>query len=227
MLLALWPLYQMRLVVKDAGFQSAEFDSPVLHAEFQVSSEEVLDLYGAENTPDRATRTGKMRRAHDCDNLFLLLYGAFLAVFAFQGYRLTRQWHFLALLFLAVLAAIADFIENASIVEITHALDKGERNFSLMLRRLQIFTWLKWLSLAFYSGVSARFFWRIEQWGNFPKLPGKLFAVVCIAVSLVTLTAFGTLSAQWENLMSQAFPVFFTGLFLFCLLFKPRHDGTK
>ena len=222
MLFALWPMYMMHRILDDAGFQSTVFKSPALQAEFHSTAADVYDLYNAEGLSARAALTEEMRLAHVYDNLFLCFYGLFLAFFAIQGFRLTRMWHFLFMVLLAVLAACADLIENGAIVGITRTLDAGESDFSLLLKRLAFFTWLKWLSLAMYFGVLARFFRYAAQWGNLPQWAGIFLRWACLIVCFVTFGAFMTRSARWENWMSQAFVLIFAGVFVFSLFFKRK-----
>ncbi len=224
MLAALWPMRMMERVMKDAGFQPTGFKSAILQAEFQVSEKQVFDLYGTDKTPTRTSRTEQMRRAHWYDNLFLCFYGLFLAIFAVQGFRLTHLWHFMLMILLAVAAACADFIENGAIVAITHALDAGETSFSLLIKRLAFFTWLKWLSLGLYFGVLTRFFWQSAQWGHLPAWLGKLLGAVSLITCFVAFSAFLTRDAEWENRMAQAITVLFTVLFLFSLLYRRRDN---
>ncbi|MCK6694564.1 MAG: hypothetical protein L6Q97_21005, partial [Thermoanaerobaculia bacterium] len=152
----------------------------------------------------------------------ICFYGLFLALFALRGYGLTRMWHFLFLIFLAFLVAGADFIENGAIVAITRTLDAGETDFSLLLKRLAFFTWMKWLCLALYFGVVSRFFRDAAQWGNIPGWSAKLLRWASLVVCFVAFAAFITRSAKWENWMSQAFTLIFTGLFVFCLFYKRK-----
>lgn len=224
MLLALWPLIRMNQVVDNAGFQLKGFKTAVLQAEFPASNKDVFDLYGAEKTTERAGRTDKMRQAHAFDNLFLLGYGLFLLVFAFQGYRLSGWWRFLAMMFLAALAVVADLCENGIIIAITNAVDAGANDFSADIKRLAFLTWLKWLSLALYFGFLIRFFSKAAQWGNIPNWMGKLLAGVCAAGVLVSFTAFLTNSVAWENRMAEAFKALFFVLFLFCLFFRKTQE---
>jgi hypothetical protein len=225
LLFALVPMYLMHRTMAGAGFPPSGFGSAVLQAEFHLNDIDVYDLYGAKATPARAVLTEKMREAHVYDNLFLLCYGLFLIVFAFQGFRLTHWWRFLTLMFLAVVAVLADLIENGAIVDISRALDAGESDFSFLIRRLAFFTWVKWLSLALYFGFLIRFFNKAPQWGNLKKWVGNLLAWVCAAAVLVSFAAFGTRSAIWENRMSQAVTLLFAVLFVFSLFYRKKNDA--
>lgn len=212
----------MQRAIAGADFQLAGFKSPILQAEFPVSDQQVLALYGADNTPARMQRSEKMRAAHVYDNLFLCFYGLFLLVFAVQGFRLTRMWQFLLLAVLAFLAAGADFFENDAIVSITRAVDSGETGFERLIKQLAFFTWLKWLSLGLYFGVLTRFFWRSAQWGRQPAWLGQLLGWVSLATCFVVFAAFITRDAVWENRMAQAITLMFTVLFGFGLFYRKR-----
>jgi len=227
LLFALVPMYLMHRTMAGAGFPPSGFGSAVLQAEFLMNDSDVYDLYGAKAGPARAVLTEKMREAHVYDNLFLLCYGLFLIVFAFQGFRLTHWWRFLVLMFLAVTAVLADLIENGAIVDITRALDAGESDFSFFIRRLAFFTWLKWLSLALYFGFLIRFFSKSAQWGNLKNWHGNLLAGVCAAAVLVSFAAFGTRNAVWENRMSQAVTLLFAVLFVFSLFYRKKNEAAK
>jgi hypothetical protein len=225
MLLALWPMVQMRQSLAADSFETPGFDSPILQAEFHVSNKDVYELYGAAPSDARLARTAQMRQAHYFDNWFLCCYGLFLALFALFGFRFTRKKYFLALILLAVVAAVADFFENDAIVRSTHILDAGGSDFSLALQRLAIFTWLKWLCLAFYFGLLARFFWGAAAWGHFPNWLGKALACGSVLTLLISLLAFGTRDPQWESWMAQAFTLQFGALFLFGVFFRRKEDA--
>ncbi|MEZ4941527.1 MAG: hypothetical protein R3D58_11675 [Saprospiraceae bacterium] len=222
MLLAILPMRMMRQSVADAGFQPAPFSSPLLHAEFHTSADDVLALYGAGDNDVRQERTYAMRQAHRHDNFFLCIYGLFLAMFAVGGFRLTRKKYFLWLILLAVVAACADFLENYTIVQITYELDNKATNFSPYLGRLATYTWLKWLSLAAYFGMLVRFFNGVTEWGNIRSWAGKLLAWGCTLTAIMALLAFGLRTARWENWMAQAIIALFAGLFLFGLFFRKK-----
>lgn len=222
MLLAILPMRMIRQSVADAGFQPAPFNSPLLQAEFHTSEGDILALYGNEDNDARRERTDAMRQAHRHDNLFLCIYGLFLALFALGGYGLTRKKYFFVLIALAFLAACADFFENYTIVQITYALDNKATSFAPHLGRLATYTWLKWLSLAAYFGLLMRFFREAANWGNVGSWIGKVLALGCLLTLLVALLAFGMRTARWENWMAQAITVLFAGLFLFGLFFRKK-----
>ncbi len=222
MLLALWPMRMMQTTIDGAGFETRGFKSAVLQAEFPVTEKQVYDLYGAEYTGARAERTEKMRLAHRYDTLFLCLYGLFLLTFAFQGFRLTRLWHFMLMMLLAVAAAAADVVENGAIIAITQVVDEQGAGLSGWLNRLAFFTWMKWLSLALYFGMLTRFFWQLATWSAWPAWLGKVLGWACLAGCAVSFGAFITRSAVWENRMALAVTLMFGGLFLFSLLFRRK-----
>lgn len=227
LLLALIPMRMLNLSVQEKGFQVKDFSSPVLQAEFHQSVEDVTDLYGTENTPARLERTQSMRLAHWYDNRFLALYSLALVLFAWSGFRLTRKGYFVALIFLAILAACADWVENGALTDITLMLDSGGSNFEELLLRLQFFTWLKWMSLAVYFGSLIRFFQGASKLGRFPNWAGIILALGCALTLLLSLTALITKTALWENRMSQAISLLFVGIFLFGLVFQRKTALTK
>lgn len=224
MLLALWPMSMMRQSTANAGFQPKGFNSPVLQSEFMVSDQGVYDLFGADNSEARRLRTESIRQAHRYDNLFLCFYGLFLALFAYQAYRLTRQKRYLAMALVAVVAAVADFFENYTIVQVSQTLDAKGSDFSVLLKRLAIFTWLKWLSLALYFWILTQFLKKASNWGNIKNWFGKFLAFVCILSVVITVVAFLSRDVRWENGMAQVIPLVFFGLFIFCLVFQRKNS---
>ena len=221
LLLALAPYYQMQQAIDHSIFQLNGFKSAVLQMEFLRTKEEVFDLFGPENSTGYSDRTNMMRQTHHYDNLYLCVYGLFLGIFAFLGFRLTRKWRFLGLILLAGIAAGADFFENSAIVEICDALDNKASDFTQSLDCLQFSTWLKWGSLALYFGLFASFLYRAGQWGR-PTWPGKILAWLCVLTMATALIAFRTRNAQWEQGMVLAISLLFIGLFLFGLIFQKK-----
>lgn len=122
------------------------FITPIIAFEFIESSEEIYQLFGKENSPERDAMVEAMNRGNRLDFIYMIFYSSFLFFFAIQCARETgmRICYLGALLALIVLAG--DFLENLQLLGITSKLASG--SFEGELMALKIFTWQKWGGIA-------------------------------------------------------------------------------
>lgn len=161
------------------------FSSPILAFEFLQTNREVLQFFGPAS-PERDAWVTGMNRGHQVDYLYLVVYGLFLASWGLLGFRKTGNKLFYGIIVLAVVAALSDLMENLQLVNIASNLDAG--TFETPLKRLFLFTWLKWGSLAFaLAGISVYLF----KTG----FAGKIYMVVSLATLVLGVIAFINRSA--------------------------------
>lgn len=122
------------------------------------------------------------QRAVRVDFVFLVLYGAFLAVFAAQVALggTPMLWVGVAI---AGAAAAADALENRALLAVLAHLQAVP---AATLRRLQRATWAKWLALALYLLLFIPFFWSL---GTFAR-------VIAVVSGLSVLLALGAVAVR-------------------------------
>ncbi len=121
--------------------------SPIVQLEFARSAEEVFLITGKSgNTEIHDQIVAELRRSIALDTWFILAYTTFLAVtIALMWRRMrVRKWILYGIP-LAVGACIFDFLENDRLLQILNLLNA---EFETPLRQLQVFTHIKWASLA-------------------------------------------------------------------------------
>ena len=112
---------------------------------------------------------------------------------------------FYTIIALAIIAVLSDVMENIQLVNIASHLDAV--TFAGPLRRLMIFTWLKWGSLALaLTGLSV--FLVNKRW------LGKIY----LALSLATLVL-GTMAFFNRSLITSYFTLGITMQFLLLIIF--------
>jgi hypothetical protein len=118
--------------------------TPVLALEIARSPQELETMFGPAGSPEREHWVAQVDRGGAIDFAFIAIYGAFLiaCMRAFVAARPPRMRIGIAL---ALLACVADAIENASLFSITARLGG---DYAGALSALTIATWVKWLSIA-------------------------------------------------------------------------------
>jgi hypothetical protein len=134
------------------------FLTPIIAFEFIQSPEEVFQLFGPANSPERETMIRTMNRGNYLDFIYMLLYSSFLFAFSITCAKVTGKKFFYTGALISVIVLIGDFLENVQLLEITSKLQTG--NFEDNLFYLKIFTWQKWGGIAAIFIVLATYFIR-------------------------------------------------------------------
>jgi hypothetical protein len=100
-----------------------------------------------------------MNLGNELDYAYMVIYGTFLALFSILCARESSRPPFRLGAALAVLAVVADALENVQLLRITAKLGG---DFMNELRWLEIFTWTKWEAIAAIFVVLAPWF----LWGG-------------------------------------------------------------
>ncbi|KAA3633718.1 MAG: hypothetical protein DWQ02_12685 [Bacteroidetes bacterium] len=150
------------------------FTTPIIAFEFLLTTSEVLMFFGSAG-PEQEALVEAMLTGHKIDNVYLVVYGLFLAGWSLLAARKTRNNFFYLLIFFAILASIGDWYENKQLVLIASNLSWGY--FDGTLFELWLCTWLKWGSLSITLAGLSFFTWK-QGW------TGKIFAVVS-AITLI------------------------------------------
>lgn len=161
-------VYPVALDTLPAGFRT-----PILALEFIPSMAAAQALFAG----DQAL-VERMQLGHWLDMLFLLCYGAFLALPNGVMWLRYRHWTSLVGMSAAVVASIADAVENGQLLQLGAAvLDQGpEPDFALLRRCVEI----KFLAIVLAMLFLGRSLFRFG-------LAGKLFALVSLILVPVTL----------------------------------------
>jgi hypothetical protein len=154
---------------KGAASMPAPYGGSVMAFEFARSLPDLRAIFGNGDDPAQIARLSMMRLGTYHDMGFALLYPAFLSAAALALLRIT-DWRVLyAVPAFAVLAGLADLLENWMLLDILAAFRSG--GFSPWLLKLGWPVWIKFLSIAVSNGIlgvalaSLGGFWRIAGYG--------------------------------------------------------------
>jgi hypothetical protein len=154
--------------------------TPVVAFELARSAEEVERMFGPRDSAERASWAAAMDRGNVVDFAFMVLYGAYLALFAQTLRQLGARSRWLVLL--APVPALMDALENLELLRITSMLG---HDFAAPLARLAWFTWSKWLLLALNMALWMRPLWRLGLLGRAAALSAGLTALMTAAALFV------------------------------------------
>lgn len=187
---------------------------PIVQLEFARSAEEVFLITGKSgNTEIHHQIIAELRRSIALDTWFILAYTTFLAVtIALMWRRMRARKWILYGIPLAVGACIFDFLENNRLLQILNLLNA---EFETPLRQLQVFTHIKWASLAAVFGVIAPFTWHTGWWG-------RLFSILAVIgfslALLVWLLPYTMVHLAYAGVVALLFAV----LWVWIILKKPN-----
>ncbi len=188
--------------------------SPIVQLEFARSAEEVFLITGKSgNTEIHDQIVAELRRSIALDTWFILAYTTFLAVtIALMWRRMrVRKWILYGIP-LAVGACIFDFLENDRLLQILNLLNA---EFETPLRQLQVFTHIKWASLAAVFGVIAPWTWHTGWWGRF----FSILAIIGFSLALlVWFWPYTMVYLAYAGVIALLFAV----LWLWVILQKPK-----
>lgn len=150
-------LILMAVNPRSAGELAEGFWTPIIAFEFVETEADVVLVLGQIDAPGQAELIEAFTLGNNLDFIYMVLYGAFLFVFALTCARLSGNKLFYIAAGLAVLVPFADMFENLQLQAILTSFVVGD-DFSSNLARLKLFTWLKWGGLAFIFLLLAPFF---------------------------------------------------------------------
>jgi hypothetical protein len=135
------------LTPREIGALPPGFLTPIIALEFATNQEDVRQLF---ETPGGSfpALLQTMQANTLLDFLFILLYTVFLVLFAVACAQTTARTLYWVAAGTAVVAGIADVLENVQLLAIFGQVPQGE--FTAELARLRVSTWIKWGSLAAY-----------------------------------------------------------------------------
>jgi len=153
--------------------------TPIIAFEFIQTPQEVYQLFGGEASPERDAMARAMDRGNHLDFAYMIFYSFFLFTFSVLGAReLGIRVLYLGAA-LSVVILLGDFFENIQLLGITANLATGD--FEEELRRLPLFTWLKWGGIAAVFLLLSAYFHRGTVFSRFIAAWGVAVALLAIA----------------------------------------------
>lgn len=204
-------LIMLALAPSATGPLPRGFFTPIIAFEFARSERAVIELFGPDGSPLRESVLLALRRGTWLDFLFMLLYGSFLFTFARRCAQLSGRRLYVAAAALAVLAVIADALENVQLLQIMNAVE--QTNEAGQLLWLQLFTWIKWGSLAVIFLLLIPFLRDSNALGRFVAMIAAVPVVFGVLAYLGpgAITEFFALSVSTTILLLVAFALTYEG----------------
>jgi hypothetical protein len=182
------------------------FFTPIIAFEFIESSEEVHQLFGEENSPERRDMVRAMDRGNRLDFIYMLMYSSFLFFFSIQCSRESGVKIFYLGAALSVIVLAGDFMENLQLLSITSKFQEGFFDGELMA--LKIFTWQKWGGIATIFLILIPYFMR-----------GRLFAKT-IALWGIGVFFIGVLAYSERSVLNEIFSLSVAVMFLLMIVYS-------
>jgi hypothetical protein len=189
---------------------AGEINSAILLFEFAKTPADVLNIFYEGGFDHQLVKA--VGAANAVDFLFFTAYTLFLLSFLYKLYRLSGQSIFYYALLLPVVIFITDFLENIQMYIISDRMVDG--GFENNLIFLQIFTYIKWLSLAAVILVIAWFIFQTE------KLSGYILSALLVLPFVFGLMALVSANINLEMLFANSIILSFGILIAYCFLYE-------
>lgn len=187
------------------------FQTPIIYFEFVKTVEETRQLFGMTNglLPDDKL-IHQMDFGNKVDFIYALVYSLFLFLFAGELMKISGKKLFVAVMILAVLAFIADCLENVKLITITENLESG--SFQNELDALFVFTWIKWGSLALSFVILSEWFFR-------GKIISAIFAFFGWVPMILGILAY-KMPGFYNELFALSIMFMFIALIVYSFIYK-------
>jgi hypothetical protein len=204
---------QMTLIgPADHGNLPEGFRSPILAFEFMQTHKQVVQFF---EVPDPLAYRDNIFLFHQWDIPFLIIYPLFLTMVAWGSKRQGNMLAYAAWI-LCPLMGIADLFENFTMNSI--ALHHALTDTTGLLQWLNLFTWLKWCSIAAMLLCFVPWLWQRQG------VVGAITAGVVAATFGLAIVSYISPSGISE-LFALGVSLSFLGLFIVCLAFRrPRAE---
>ena len=163
--------------------------NPVVTYEFASSPQQVYIIFSDESAHLNTKLVKAIDFFNKIDFLFALVYGSFLMILFSIFKALTRKKIYSLALWLSLIAMVFDFAENTQLLQITAKLMNSE-NFAANIHLLQVFTWIKWSSLAVVLLIGGIFV--VKQ----KSVLSKIIGIICFVPILLLVPAMMVKSLQ-------------------------------
>lgn len=194
----------------DVGPMPEGFVTPIIAFEFAKTPLDVENLFAVGEARSQMRLAAAMDLGNILDYGYMVLYSLFLGWFSFICVKVSNNRFFYLPCGLAGLALIGDALENVQLLGITAKL--ATMDIGAELSALQIFTWIKWGSLAFAFLLLAFYF---IQGGWF----SSAIAVVGVACFCAGCVAFFQRSAANE-IFGGLTGVMYLLMIVYCFLYR-------
>ena len=148
--------------------------------------------------------------ANKIDFIYAFVYALFLFVFARALVKTSGKKIFIAVMVLAVIAMLFDWLENIKLISITENLASG--SFQDDLDSLFIFTWIKWGSLALSFVVLSEWFFR-------GKIVSTIYAFFGWVPLVLGIMAF-KMPGFYNELFAKSIMFMFVSLIIYSFIYK-------
>jgi hypothetical protein len=184
--------------------------TPIIAFEFIESLEAVQQYFTVKNPVEYEK---KMLLGNKLDYLFMLIYSSMLFFIANGILKLKKTRIMYLAMFLSFLILCSDALENLQIHQIIKQY-KFE-NITSNLAWLNIFTWLKWISIASLFLLFAPYFFKESKFGI-------IIGTCCIACFILSIISYLT-TGIWRELFAISVSVVFLLLTIYVITCKPRN----
>jgi len=113
----IFPLFPQEMAIPNG------LDSPVIAFEFARTHADLVAVFGHIDDPLRAERILAMNQGNQVDMAYMVVYSSFIALFFYAAYLKNRQVIWLVFVATALLAGVADAVENSILFDITDNLE--------------------------------------------------------------------------------------------------------
>jgi len=207
LLLAAMSVFMTLTGPKPHGNLPDGFKSPILAFEFLQTHKQVINFF---KVPDPQVYVSSIRQLHQWDMGFLVVYTLFLALVAWGSKQQGNVLAMAAWLFCPLMAG-ADVMENFTLNSI--AMNYSVHDTQGLLQWLNVFTWLKWGSIASLLLCFVPWLWQKQG------VPGAITAGIAAATFALALVAYSSRSSISE-FFAIGVSLSFLGLFVVCLTFR-------
>lgn len=191
------------------------YNSAIVAFEFASNEKEVDQLFEKLSKDE----VEQLDLINYIDFPFMVTYGTLLFLFMGKLAEVTGQGFFDILKWLAPIIVVCDFIENLQLLQLTKAhlneLAYSDETFLL----LEIFTWSKWLLLAFVFAIIA-----VGIIQSKPKLGPKIISMLLLIPIFLGVAAFSTHRPAIEDIFTASVFLSFLVVIVYCFVYKVN-DG--
>ncbi len=178
------------------------FFTPIIAFEFIQTEQEVFTMFTSGTESIQQELVVAMDGINRFDFFYMTVYSMLLLSFTLSCAKISGKRYFYLGACLAVVILLTDFLENLQLLGITARLETG--GFGPHLGRLQVFTWIKWASIA-------TCFLLLSPW----FLGGNIFSRFIAGLSMVT-ALLALASFIHRSILNELFAIS-VGLMFLCL----------
>lgn len=194
----------------------AGFYTPVIAFEFIQSKQEILNFFKVQN---EAVYEQKMLLGNWVDYAFMVLYSCLLLYISAGIKKITGSKTMLLAMFFCMAMLVGDAVENYAIYKLVTMRNTdfslpelvNYPNYNYLLQMLNIFTWLKWGSIASAFLLFSPFFLKGKI---FHKIIG-IFCIVCFGLCIAAFLQHGILNEIFAGSVVLVFLLLVIFIFTF------------